>query len=180
MANIVHTPRLACEPLNEEHAQLMFPLLQDTNIYGHIPDVPPTSVEGLRERYRILARGRSKDLSELWLNWILFLKGSEVAIGYFQATIKDQDCSIGYVIGSQYWRQGYASEACKYLISELFANHGVNRLQAEISATNAASIELVKKLGLHHRYFDKSSGDEIFAANRSEWEYPSTANQRNR
>ncbi len=85
---VLESSRLTCIPLKEEHAEAMFGVLQDANLYCHIDDRPPASIDALRRRYRSLARGRSKDSSETWLNWIIFLKHSNEAIGYYQATVK--------------------------------------------------------------------------------------------
>lgn len=170
MSDAIVTPRLICKPLKEEHASLMFPLLQDQRIYEHIPDQKPESVERLRERYQALVRGNTRNPSELWLNWILFIKNGKVPIGYFQATIQDNYCSIGYVIGSPYWRQHYGSEACLHLITELFATYPFTFIQAEIDTRNHASLEFVKKMGFIHKYFDEANNDEVFETTRSAWQ----------
>ena len=57
---------------------------------------------------------------------------------------------LGYVIGSSYWRQGYAREMLRTLLDHLFDVHGVRRVEAEVNPGNVASTSLLRNLGFTH------------------------------
>jgi ribosomal-protein-alanine N-acetyltransferase len=54
---------------------------------------------------------------------------------------------IGYVLGKNYWRQGYGTEALRALVKYAFSKLNLQRLEAAIYKENLASQALVKKLG---------------------------------
>jgi RimJ/RimL family protein N-acetyltransferase len=60
---------------------------------------------------------------------------------------QNRRCEIGYALGSQYWGQGYASEALRSLIRHGFDALGLNRIEADIDPRNAASARVLEKLG---------------------------------
>ena len=66
---IINTKRLILEPVVENHAILLCPVLSDESLYTFVPQNPPT-LEELRNRYRIWSKRRSPDGLEIWLNWI--------------------------------------------------------------------------------------------------------------
>jgi RimJ/RimL family protein N-acetyltransferase len=54
---------------------------------------------------------------------------------------------IGYVLGRQYWRQGFAREALAAVCGHLFRQGGIRRIEAEVNPDNAASCALLHSLG---------------------------------
>ncbi|MEH2286891.1 hypothetical protein [Nostoc sp.] len=46
----MYSQRLCLEPLEPDHAELLFDGLQSASIYKFIEDVPPQSVQSLRDR----------------------------------------------------------------------------------------------------------------------------------
>ena len=45
------------------------------------------------------------------------------------------------------WGQGFATEACHWLITELAQRHGVREILASVDVRNAKSIALLERLG---------------------------------
>ncbi len=88
-----------------------------------------------------------------------------------------QTVELGITIAPSYQRFGYGSEALSTLIDHLFGALQKHRIIASIDPTNAASIALVKKVGMcqeaHFRqsllYKGEWVDDLIFAILRSEW-----------
>jgi [ribosomal protein S5]-alanine N-acetyltransferase len=163
----LETTRLFLEPLCENHAELLFPALSDLNIYKFIPE-DPLELEALRERYRGLQIRCSPKGDELWLNWALRIKGSETYLGYVQATLReDQTSDFAYVLGSAFWKQGYASEACQRVLELLFESYSMTQMTARVDTRNQASCRLIERLGftrvaLHSNvdFFKGCSSDE--------------------
>ncbi len=171
--------RLRIEPLRSEHAEVVLPSLQDPAIYTYLPGDPPTA-EVLQRRYDFWAQGRSPDGEELWLNWIAFLRDSMTPVGTFQATLpKDEPGAFAYVVFPSFWRQGYAQEIARCVITHLFASHDIPALFAEIDTRNIASIRLIESLGLTRvattqgaDFFKGTSSDEFkYAVKREDWPY---------
>lgn len=54
---------------------------------------------------------------------------------------------LGYALGRQHWRNGYAAEAVGAALSHAFLQLGIRRVEAEVDPGNAASNALLRKLG---------------------------------
>ena len=142
------TKRLRIEALNKKHAKIVFEALQNKEIYKFIPGDPPTRKD-LEKRYAFLEKGLSPDGEEFWLNWVAFLSGTNTPVGSFQATLpKNKEGFFAYIIYPEFWRQGYATEIAKFLISHIFKNYQKSGLFAEIDTRNIASIKLAESLGM--------------------------------
>ncbi|GJL82634.1 MAG: N-acetyltransferase [marine bacterium B5-7] len=57
---------------------------------------------------------------------------------------------LGYWIGEPYWGMGYCTEAARKFIRFSFRVMGLNKIVAEHLASNPASGEVMKKVGLSH------------------------------
>lgn len=166
---MIETHRLRCEPLSASHADAMYPLLKNEQIYTYLPEEPPNSVEELRSRYKFLAAGKSPDGAEHWLNWILFLRRTGEPIGFFQATVRPPHCSFAYVLNPAFWRHGYATEASIAIITQLFQRFGLASVRTEINMRNAASIALAKRIGLKFVRHEAEEEDDIYEITHSAW-----------
>lgn len=166
---MITTERLRCEPLTTDHADAMYPLLLDERIYQFLPDQLRPSLDDLRKRYQRLSTGHSPDGNERWLNWILFERSTERPIGFFQATVRANACSIAYVLNPQFWNRGYATEAAQALGTHLFEFFEITSLTAEINQQNEPSQRLVKRLGFSFVRHDPDANDDVFEITRSDW-----------
>ncbi len=166
---MIETDRLLCEPVTAAHAEVMYPVLTDERIYAFMPASPPESIESLRKRYEFLSAGQSPDGSEQWLNWMLFVQTTLEPIGFFQATLRPPDGSIAYVLNPAYQGCGYATEAGTSILAHLFEEFELARVSAEIDPRNAASIALVKRLGMRFLRHEDSDDDDVYEMTRAEW-----------
>ncbi len=165
-----YTARLCLEPLVRQHAAAFYPLLQDERIYQFIPQTPPGSLEELERRYELLERRASPDGEEKWLNWALRLRSNQHYIGQLQATVLgDGTGLISYQLLSVYWGQGYAHEACTWLLREL-ATMNVDVVRAEVDTRNLASIRLLDRLGFKRVRFT-ANADWFKGASSHEYTY---------
>lgn len=138
---------LALAPIGPRHAEQLFPVLADLQLYRYIPGEPPTDVDRLRERFRRWAGGRSPDGAELWWNWAIEVT-PDTQVGYVQATVWPQArrAEIGYVVGRQWQGQGLATEAVSLLLTHLGAA-GVVLVEATVDPRNVPSTRLLEGLG---------------------------------
>jgi RimJ/RimL family protein N-acetyltransferase len=85
---------------------------------------------------------------------------------------------LGYALGRPYWKQGYAAEALRALLSNAFTVMRVRRVEAEVNPSNIASNALLRSLGfsqegyLRERWVAKGStyGVNIYGLLSSEWQ----------
>lgn len=165
---ILQTQRLLLKPLKQSHATLLYPILQNPQIYCYIPQDPPVSLEMLEQHYHKLERRLSPTDEEAWLNWAVGLKSSEQFIGRVEASVSsNRIANFAYVFGSQFWNNGYATEACQKVLQLLFDDYEVIEIKAQVDTRNQASIRLLERLGFEQveyqaavDFFKGSSSDE--------------------
>ena len=142
---VVEAGDLRLEPQLVAHADEMFVVLSDPAIYEY-ENEPPQSLAGLRERFAELESRRSPNGAERWLNWVVGLAGTGL-IGYVQATIyPDARAAIAYEFASAHWGRGLARRAVETMLSELAAQHGVQRFTAVLKRRNQRSLRLLQRL----------------------------------
>ncbi|MBD2243259.1 GNAT family N-acetyltransferase [Nostoc sp. FACHB-888] len=153
----LYSQRLCLEPLKPDHAELLFDGLQSASIYKYIEDIPPQSVQSLRERYMMLARRQSPDGTEVWLNWAVWSVTEKCYVGYVQATITiNKSAILGYVFFPNFWGKGYAREAVKCMINYLIERYQNLKFFADVDVDNHRSIALLYNLGFVKTNFFKN------------------------
>ena len=142
------TARLRIEPLRAEHAPLLFDALADAATYTYIPDERHPNVASLARRYAFLECGAPEDMLEVWLNWALQRIDTGAYVGTLQATVvPDSRAYIGYVLTSSAWGQGFAREACRWLVGELQTRFAVAEIVATVDTRNPRSVRVLEALG---------------------------------
>lgn len=137
---------LVLEPLEARHAEAMYRILCDAELYRYLDEPPPVSLDALRKRYEYLERRKSPDGSQDWLNWIVIPAGGG-PVGFVQATVEATTASIAYTLARDEWGRGHATRACRLMIGNLVASYGVQRLTAIAEVENTRSIRLLERLG---------------------------------
>jgi RimJ/RimL family protein N-acetyltransferase len=143
----IKAQRLQFSPLMASHAEAMFPILSDRQLYRFTGDEPPESQILLEARYRQLESRKSPDGSQSWLNWLVSLKENDTAIGYIQATVSASQAEIAWVVGTKWQGNGYASEAAVALVGWLGVS-GVTVVRACINPDHIASQRVASNAGL--------------------------------
>jgi RimJ/RimL family protein N-acetyltransferase len=145
----LRTPRLILEPLRVEHAEEMWPVLDDPGLHAFTGGRPATR-EALIDRYARQVTGRAPDGRARWLNWIVRRRGDRVALGFVQATVTEgppRQAELAWTIAAAFQGNGYAREAAAAIAGAL-AGDGIERLQAHIHPRHRASIAVARSLGL--------------------------------
>jgi RimJ/RimL family protein N-acetyltransferase len=124
-------------------------VLGDERLHEFIGGQPAT-ISGLRERYARLAGG-SPAPDEVWLNWIVRRLSDAQPVGTVQATLDTSDgrstANVAWVIGVEWQKQGFASEAARALVDWL-RRWGVDRIVANIHPDHQASAVVATRAGL--------------------------------
>jgi RimJ/RimL family protein N-acetyltransferase len=144
---ILHAGPLVLEPLVVAHTEDMFALLKESELYRHLDDSPPPSVEWLRARYAGWQTRRSPDGQQEWLNWVIREPEGRLA-GYVQATVHPGGSAwVAYVLGRTSWGHGYATLATRCMMDHLSGHYAVQRFLARVEQANEKSIAVLRRLG---------------------------------
>lgn len=86
--------------------------------------------------------------------WLVFSKETGELIGRAGLEHREYhdeiELDLGYVIGTNYQRQGFATEVCEAIIEYAKENTGFERINVMIKDENLASKKLAQKLGFLH------------------------------
>lgn len=89
-----------------------------------------------------------------------------------------RSAEIGYTLGSEHWRKGYATEATSAFVDWLFDGLGVTRVHGLLHPDNVASAQVLERVGMrfegHTRLSfwlgDDVSDDYIYGMTPSDWQ----------
>ena len=80
--------------------------------------------------------------------WAIRLRADGRFVGVIELRITPPKADFGYILGSAFWGQGYASEAAKALADWVMTQPGIYRLLATCHPENKASARVLQKAGL--------------------------------
>jgi RimJ/RimL family protein N-acetyltransferase len=124
-----------------------------------------SDVRELRDRFTAWESRRSPDDAELWLNWVVRERQDGRALGWVQATVREDSATVAYALLRAERGAGAASDAVRTLVRWLHTRLGVRTVTAEIDDANAASARVAVAAGFErtiHR-----AGDEVVWEHRT-------------
>jgi RimJ/RimL family protein N-acetyltransferase len=158
----ITTERLSLEPLRIEDAGEMAVVLNDEWLH-EFTGGRPARVDELRTHYERLAAGSAQP-DEIWLNWVVRRRADAQAVGTMQATVLTRDgrqrASVAWVIGTEWQRQGFASEAARALVERL-QDEGIDEIVAHIHPDHHASAAVATRAGLEPTD-DRVDGEQVW------------------
>jgi [ribosomal protein S5]-alanine N-acetyltransferase len=144
---ILETPRLTLREIAPEDADAIFAIRGDfevtrLNTGPAYPDVSHAAklIKSLSECFHM------KDE----IRWGITRRGEDVVIGmvgYNFWARADSRAQVGYDLAHADWGQGIMPEALHAVIRFGWERMGLNRIEADCSADNAASIRVLEKVG---------------------------------
>ncbi len=142
---VLETERLIIREMVPEDVDVLYEIYAAPSVTKYIEDLYPDKdkerayIENYYEHvYRFYCYGM----------WILTLKDGTV-IG--RAGIENNDKGeivLGYVIGEEYQRRGYAYEACQAIVNYAKEELEIDEITVYVHRDNTASIRLAEKLGV--------------------------------
>ena len=138
--------RIAIVPQSEDHAEEMYSLLKDADLYLFTDGRPPASAQELAKRFEKLQCRTSPDGKQWWLNWVIKKVESKELVGYVQATVNDGMADVAWVIGRKHQRNGYATKATELMVAQLI-RMGCSSFTCHIKAEHIASNRVAQKVG---------------------------------
>lgn len=144
------TPRLILRQIEMKDARELVKQINNLNISKWLLVVPyPYKMKDARWWINHVAE-EVKEKPRKSYNFAVELKEKPGIIGGFGISDVNQyqgTAELGYWLGQDYWRQGYATEGVSRLIDYAFFNLRLRRLKIPAFATNPASNGLAKSLG---------------------------------
>ena len=147
---ILETERCVVRELSLEDLDELFELYGDGEIDKYTDPLYPYEEEKEFQRayienmYRYFGYGL----------WLVFSKETGKLIGRAGLEHREYheeiELELGYMIGTKYQGQGYATEICEAILEYAKENTGFERINTLIENENYASIKLSEKLGFSH------------------------------
>ena len=146
---ILETERCIVRELSLDDMDELFALYADKEITRYTEGLYPYEEEFEFQRayinhmYRFFGYGM----------WLVFSKENRALIGRAGLEHREYDeeteLELGYVIGTKYQRQGYATEVCTAILKYAKEQTEFVRINCLIEQENGSSIRLAEKLGFH-------------------------------
>jgi RimJ/RimL family protein N-acetyltransferase len=76
---------------------------------------------------------------------------ADQVIGSCYLAVRDldhQQAEIGYTVGFEHWRKGFATEAARAIVQFGFEVLDMHRIYAEVISANQASVRVLEKIGM--------------------------------
>lgn len=143
----LETERLRLREITPYDRENLFEYLSNEDVikyYGQEAFVHLTQAEALIDFFATNFR------ENRGIRWGIERKGAQGLIGtvgFHALSAKHRRAEIGYEIHPDYWRKGYASEAVKSILQYGFDALDLTRIGAVVFTENAASHQLLEKLG---------------------------------
>lgn len=81
--------------------------------------------------------------------WAIEYNGEVIgSISSNYITSRNNECNIGYTIGSKFWNKGFATEALKAVIKFFFEEVGINKICCNCYDENIGSAKVMEKAGM--------------------------------
>ena len=160
----LETDRLILRRFTLEDAEAMFNnWANDSEVTKYLTWWPHGNIDATRE---IISMWVAEYANDTTYNWGIELKeigqliGSIGAVGFSD---RDSRCEIGYCMSKAHWNKGIMTEALKEVMSFLFSEVGINRIQAKHDVLNPGSGKVMEKAGMKYegtfrQYFVRKDG----------------------
>lgn len=178
----IETRRLIIRPYIESDLLESFELMQNKEQLKYMP-MEVMSFEEYKGLFKWLINSYEYDYDgDFKYSFAIFLKETGRFIGW--CGVGDNDCNsyypdkeIYYLIGQDYWGNGYATEAMTALINYCFNTMKLKRLVAFAKSENIASNRVIQKLGFKFQHlvsglpeeFDFYNGETYYLLRKEEY-----------
>ena len=162
----LETPRLVLREITPRDAPAVFRIRGDYEVTKYNTGA---AYQNVQQAVKLIDNIGKRYNSHEELRWGIQLKTHHDLIGicgfnYWDRT--DNRASVGYDLLRSEWGNGYMPETLRAVIAFGFTHMGLNRIEADTSAENSASMRVLEKVGFqregvqreqyyeHGRYYD--------------------------
>lgn len=145
MFPILHTNRLDLIEITQNHLSDLFALFGDAEVVRFYNLLP---FQNESEGQRLVDLFQTRFTNQTGIRWGIALKGTTTVIGTigYNSFSTNHKATIGYDLQTQYWKNGYVTEALQKVIEYGFNQLQVNRIEAEVMQGNVSSEKILFKL----------------------------------
>jgi ribosomal-protein-alanine N-acetyltransferase len=141
-------PVLQFEPLDESHADELYPEFSEAESFRYTTGQAPASAQALRTEFSALRVGPVPGSRQTWLNWAIREPATTKLVGALQATVfSNDDLWIGYRIVRSASGRGVATASVQWLLGELASRYPGRGALAGVDARNGPSLRVLEKCG---------------------------------
>lgn len=148
---LLETERLILRKMTMQDAQSMYTnWANNDEVTRFVTWYPYDNVEDVRKR---LIRLEEMYVENNFYSWGIELKESQQLIGeisFVDFSEKHETATLGYIIGKEFWGQGYMAEAVNRLINFAFKDLNLYRIQAFYDVRNPNSGRVMEKAGMKY------------------------------
>jgi len=142
---------ISLRPLGDDAISPLFELLQNEDLYRYLTFPPPRSLDELAHRLEVDVRPEGHAFT------VHRAEKPELPIGFCRYRIEGPNkYEIGYMIGRDFWGQGYATCVVAALLKELAIRFGVGVVLAAADIGNVASIRALERSGFLYSGFSET------------------------
>lgn len=167
----VNTARLCLRPFRPEDAAPLYQILVQPGVLQYFPDPMPPSLERV-ERFIGKQLTQWQERGYAW--WAVQPLQTDRLAGWCgpQFLPETGETEVGYLLGREWWGQGYATEAAQASLNFTFQQFPLDQIIALVHPDNKASIRVIEKLGMKSTGLTPYFGVELerFVLTRLAWQ----------
>lgn len=148
---ILETKRLILRAWQKSDVESMFTINQDPKVMEYYP-----SLQDKAQTQRFIERINQHQNKHGFSLYVVELKSTGEMIGYVGLLRPDFEAhftptvEIGWRLASQFWGQGYATEAAKAVLHYAFTQINLTEIVSFTTKDNLKSRRVMQKIGLSH------------------------------
>ncbi len=147
---IIETKRLLLREWMSEDVGSLHKIMSDPDVMRYVWDYEPASVIKV-EDFILNCMDEIRD--RYWSTWPVLMKETGVLIGYCGFLVRSYgeyqgETEMGWLLGKQYWGQGFATEAAKAVLGFGLEQWSFKKVIAAARSENKQSLEVMKKIGM--------------------------------
>lgn len=181
---ILENERLRLREMTMEDAEAIFAIRGDYEVTKYNIGAPYPTIERAQ---KLIAGMKEEYLAQSEIRWGITIKPYDEVIGMVGFNYwnrQDNRASVGFDLNRSYWRRGIMAEALRLIVIFGFEEMGLNRIEADASIHNAASINLMKSLGFvqegvqREQYYEDGVYHDLVLLSllKRDWLYQNLAN----
>ena len=172
----IKTSRLTLRKIELADAEMMYIWMGDPEVCKYERWQPHPSADWSRGYIAEVFDGYKSDRT---YQWGIEFEGKLIgSVSIVHIDDNDQNAALGYCLAREFWSNGYTTEAVKSVIDYMFANTGIERIEAYHSVNNPASGRVMAKAGMRregfarHKYKTRDGFQDcdLYGIVRDEWE----------
>ncbi|MBR0622144.1 GNAT family N-acetyltransferase [Bacillus pumilus] len=145
---VLASKNLLLKKVDEHHLPELFSIYDNDTVFQYCGIIPKHNLQTVKKMIAHFERDYTKKSR---VKWGIFQKGKpHTLVGIIETMDLNQKVNavtIGYFLAEEHWGKGIATEAVSTLVTFLFEEIDINRIQAEVMPANEVSKKVLLKNG---------------------------------